>query len=140
MPSMEEKICSIKLVSGEEIVCSVLEIMEFETYTSVAIHNPLKITYRSSSRKNSANAEYKFSPWLVVDKSDLLELNLNKIITICEVEDIGILYDYKSQFKKKLMPKPVRQFKKEMGFIGTVDDFRKILEKLYKGDSYKADQ
>ena len=134
-----EKICSIKLVSGEEIVCSVLEIMEFDTYTSVAIHNPLKISFRNSSRKNSAKAEYKFSPWLVVDKSDLMELNLNKIITICEVEDFDILYDYKSQFKQKLMPKPIRQFKKEMGFVGSVEDFRKTLEKLYKGDSYKRD-
>ena len=43
-----------------------------------------------------------------------MELNLNKIITICEVEDYEILYEYKRQFQKKLTPKPTRSFKKEM--------------------------
>ena len=134
-----EKICSIKLVSGEEIVCNVLEIMEFDNHISVAIHNPLKISYRASSRKGSSEFNYKFSPWLVVDKSDLMELNLNKIITICEVEDYEILYEYKRQFQQKLSPKPTRSFKKEMGFVGSVDDYRKTLEKIYKSDSYNRD-
>lgn len=134
-----EKICSIKLVSGEEIVCNVIEIMEFENHTSVAIQNPLKITYRSSSRKNTIGSEYKFSPWLVVDKSDLLELNLNKIITVCEVDNYEILSEYKRRFQKKLRPNPTRNIKKEMGFVGSVDDFRKTLEKIYKEDSYDRD-
>lgn len=134
-----EKICSIKLVTGEELVCSVIEIMEFDSHTSVAIHNPLKITHRSSSRKTDSDILFKFSPWLVVDKSDIHEINLNKIITICEVTDYDILYEYHKRFQKKLKPKPVREFKKDLGFIGSVEDFRKKLEKLYKADSYDRD-
>lgn len=134
-----EKICSIKLVTGEEIVCEVIEIMEFDSHTSVAIHNPLKITHRSSSRKSSNDLSFKFSPWLVVDKSDIHEINLNKIITICEVKDYEVLLEYRKQFKKKLKPKPVRNFKKQMGFVGSTEDFRKTLEKLYEGDSYNRE-
>ena len=134
-----EKICSIKLVSGEEIVCNVIEIMEFGTHTSVAIHNPVKISHRSSTRKSSNEFPYKFSEWLVVDKSDLLEINLNKIMTICEVEDFDVLFEYNRYFQKKLKPKPVRQFKKQMGFVGSVEECRKALEKLYKDESYDRD-
>lgn len=134
-----EKICSIKLITGEEIVCEVIEIMDFDSHTSVAIHNPIKITHRTSSRKSSTDLSFKFSPWLVVDKSDIHEINLNKIITICEVKDYEILYEYKRQFQKKLKPKPVRNFKKKMGFVGSTEEFRKTLEKLYEGDSYNRE-
>lgn len=134
-----EKICSIKLVTGEEIVCSVIEIIESDNHTSVAIYNPLKIALRTSVRKGSTKLEYKFSPWLIVDQSDLLEINLNKIITVCEVKDYEILYEYNKQFQKKLNPKPTRNFKKEMGFIGSVEKFRSELERLYRKDSYEKD-
>ena len=134
-----EKICSIKLVTGEELVCDVIEIIDSNKHTSVAIYNPLVITHRASSRKSSTDIAFKFSPWLVVDKSDIHEINLNKIITICEVKDYEILYEYKRQFKKKLKPKPIRNFKKQMGFVGSTEDYRKTLEKLYRGDSYNRE-
>ena len=134
-----EKICSIKLISGEEIVCSVIEIIEGSSFTSVAIYNPVKIVLQQASRKSTADFTFKFCPWLIVDKSDLLEINLNKIITICEVTDTDILFEYKKLFQKKLNPKPTRQFKRELGFVGSVEDFRKTLEKLYKSDPHTKD-
>lgn len=134
-----EKICSIKLVSGEEIVCTVIEVLDFDSHTSVAIYNPLKITQRSSSRKSPNDILFKFSPWLIVDKSDIHEINLNKIITICEVLDYEIIYEYNREFQKQLNSTPVRNFKRQLGFIGSTEDYKKILEKLYRGDSYKKE-
>ena len=134
-----EKICSIKLVTGEELVCTVIEIVDCTSHTSVAIYNPLKISVRSTTRKTLNDVSFKFSPWLIVDKSDIHEINLNKIITICEVLDHEILFEYNKFFQKKLIDKPTRNFKKELGFIGSVDDYKKSLEKLYRGDSYKKE-
>lgn len=134
-----EKICSIKLVTGEELVCTVIEIVESTSHTSVAIYNPLKITTRSTTRKSTTDVSFKFSPWLIVDKSDIHEINLNKIITICEVLDYEIIYEYKKQFQKQLDSAPVRNFKRQMGFVGSTEDYKKILEKLYRGDSYEKE-
>lgn len=134
-----EKICSIKLVTGEELVCTVIEIIDNDSHTSVAIYNPLKISIRSTTRKSTSNILYKFSPWLIVDKSDIHEINLNKIITICEVFDLEILYEYNKFFQKQLKEKPSRNSKKQLGFVGSVDDYKKSLEKLYRGDSYEKE-
>lgn len=134
-----EKICSIKLVTGEELVCTVIEIIDNDSHTSVAIYNPLKISIRSTTRKSTNNILYKFSPWLIVDKSDIHEINLNKIITICEVFDLEILYEYNKFFQKQLKEKPSRNSKKQLGFVGSVDDYKKSLEKLYRGDSYEKE-
>ena len=134
-----EKICSIKLVTGEEIVCTVIEIIDSGSHTSVAIYNPLKISIRSNTRKSVSDTSYKFSPWLIVDKSDIHEINLNKIITICEVIDFEILYEYNKYFQKKLKGKPSKNFKKQLGFIGSVEECKKSLEKLYRGDSYERE-
>ena len=134
-----EKICSIKLVTGEELVCTVIEIVESTSHTSVAIYNPLKISIRSSTRKTTNEVSYKFSNWLIVDKSDIDEINLNKIITICEVLDYKVLFEYNKFFQKQLKQKPEKDHKKELGFIGSVEEYKKSLEKLYRGDSYKKE-
>ena len=84
-----EKICSIKLVTGEELVCSVIEIMEFDSHTSVAIHNPLKITHRSSSRKTDSDILFKFSEEVSLISDTYINFSYYK----CGAGEKGCLYD-----------------------------------------------
>lgn len=133
-------IASIKLVTGEEIICCLLDIVEEGRYTSVLIENPMLLS-RVSSRRNGGNT-YKISPWLIVDNSDrtYYELNIDKIIITTVVNDKKVLTPYKNYLNSKLIIKPepyVRKLNSKPGYVGTVDEYRITLEHIYNMDSYE---
>ena len=133
-------IASIKLVTGEELVCVLVDIVENGRYTSVLIEKPMLLS-RTNGRR-SAKKSYKLSSWLIVDDPhrDYYELNIDKIIITTVVSNKEILDDYKKCFIPKLKARPkhvANQLESELGYIGTVDEYRKKLEDIYNNDSYR---
>ncbi len=132
------KIASIKLVSGEEIICMLLGIEKDGSYTILSFTNPLRIQLRDRRR----NKRYSLEPWLCLKNDTIHCIDVTKIITVNEIVDEDVLSDYNSYYKKKinLMPKPKRSIRttNKIGYVGNTNDFKDVLEKLYKDtDSYE---
>jgi hypothetical protein len=132
------KIASIKLVSGEEIICMLLGIENDGSYTVLSFTNPLRIQLRDRRR----NKRYSLEPWLCLKNDSIHCIDVTKIITVNEIVDEDVLSDYNSYYKKKinLMPKPKRSIRttNKIGYVGNTNDFKDVLEKLYNDtDSYE---
>ena len=134
----DKKIASIKLVSGEEVVCTLLSIEKDGNYTILSFTNPLRIQLRDRRR----NKRYSLEPWLCLKNDTIHCIDVTKIITVNEIADENVLNDYNSYYRKKinLMPKPKREIStsNKIGYVGNTKDFKDVLEKLYRDtDSYE---
>jgi len=134
----DKKIASIKLVSGEEVVCTLLSIEKDGSYTILSFTNPLRIQLRDRRR----NKRYSLEPWLCLKNDTIHCIDVTKIITVNEITDENVLNDYNSYYRKKinLMPKPKREIStsNKIGYVGNTKDFKDVLEKLYRDtDSYE---
>jgi len=133
------RLASIKLISGEEILAEIVDYIEEEDFSSILIKNPIKVEL-SSIRKS--RKEYKFSPWILLNKTEIHEINIKNIIGMSSVKETEIVEEYGSYFSKKLNPGPKlkqkiprhEEFKDEYGYVGSVKEFRERLERLYKMD------
>ena len=123
----EKKVASIKLVSGEEIICTLLSISKDGPYTIVTIKDPVRIDIRDRRR----NKSYTLTDWLMFRNDGMHDIEVSKIITVNQIDDIELLHSYDNYFKNALnAPKP--RASKKIGFLGNVNDYKKTLEKIYK--------
>ncbi len=134
----DHKIASLKLISGEELICTLLNLEQGEEYTTVSFKDPLRISFQDRRKTK----KYSLEPWLCLKNDMIHTLDITKILIVYEITDIDILNDYAEFFdrKVKLSAKPKRKFNSssKIGYIGNVNDFKNSLEKLYKDtDSYE---
>ena len=131
---MEElKIASLKLVTGEEIICGLMDMYKEGPYTTVVIKDPVRIERRDRRKRDS----YSLSNWLIIGNEGIHDIELSRIITVNLVDNDEILDRYKAFTRKKLTsPKP--RASKKIGFVGNINDYKKILNRLYKDtDAYE---
>ena len=133
----QDRIAAIKLITGEEIICNLLELETEGSYTTLTFSNPLRIQLRE--RRRSKN--YTLEPWLCIRNNSTHCIDITKIITVNVVDDTQVLSDYNAFFRRKLelKPKPkVVRSADNIGYVGNVNDFKNTLEKLYNDtDSYE---
>ncbi len=127
----DEFLASIKLVSGEEILSKVIV-----DYTSeeekVIIDNPV-ICHEVRSHGANIPMGYKFEPWMKMSDEDVFVLSLDKVITLSEIKDIGIIETYNHIVEngfKRMHP----ELNREMGYLNSVERARDIIRKLYDGE------
>jgi hypothetical protein len=124
----------IKLISGEEIF-SIVCPSEENGDTFLILNNP--VTIEVVVMKQIGMQGYKIDPWLKFADDDTFILNMDKVLTISEVRDeesIEMYNKYLNQQKNKNRKNPLTP---EMGYLDSVSEARKILEKLYKGQDIK---
>ena len=131
------KIASLKLISGEELICTLISIDDGDIYTTLSFSNPLRIQL-GDRRKNK---QYTLEPWLCLKNDTVHSIDITKIITVHEITDDEVLDEYVSYYRKKLnlIPKPRRAAAgiTKIGYVGNTEDFKSVLERLYKDvDSY----
>ena len=133
----QDRIAAVKLITGEEIICNLIELETEGSYTTLTFSNPLRIQLRE--RRRSKN--YTLEPWLCIKNNSIHCIDITKIITVNVVDDSQVLNDYNAFFRKKLelKPKPkVVRSADNIGYVGNVNDFKNTLEKLYNDtDSYE---
>lgn len=115
---------TIKLVSGEEIFCSVCPFFE-EEKTFLLLDNPVIIIPIQS--KSSKIVGYKVSPWINISDDEMHIIEMKNVITITEVNKPEIISIYQ-KFTKNTSKLEVT---KEMGLLSKVDEARSLLEKIY---------
>jgi hypothetical protein len=123
----------IKLISGEEIL-SLIMIDENNGDPIVILQNPITI----KMIQNSKGTFIKVKPWMELSDDDFFIIKYDKIITMTETKDNNMITIYNNYIEDDStvdLHKPggcVRPSNK-MGYISSVDDARKKLERIFKG-------
>ena len=124
----------IKLISGEEIF-SIVCPSEEDNATMLILNNP--VTIEVIVMKQIGMQGYKIDPWLKFADDDTFLLNMDKVLTISEVRDeelIEMYHKFLRQQKNKDSKNPLSE---EMGYLSSVSEARKKLEKLYRSQDIK---
>ena len=123
----------IKLVSGEEIL-SLVFVDENDGDPVLVLQNPVTM----KSYNNQHGMYLKVKPWIELSDDDFFIMKLDKIITLTETKDKRLLDIYNNYIKdddnidvynSSGQVKP----SSKMGYISSVEDARKSLERIFKG-------
>ena len=124
----------IKLISGEEIF-SIVCPSEEEGRTMLILNNP--VTIEVIVMKNVGMQGYKIDPWLKFADDDTFLLDMDRVLTISEVRDSDTIEMYHKFLRQKDNKNPKNNLTPEMGYLSSVSEARKRLEKLYKSQDIK---
>ena len=121
--------------TGEEVFAKVAA-SEEEDRTMLIVHNPITI---NEIKQRNGIVGYKVEPWLKTSSEDMYIINLNDVLTISESSDLEIIMIYQ-QFVKDSDKDKCNQatMSRQMGYLGKVDDTKKILEKIFKDNNTKS--
>ena len=121
----------IKLVSGEEIFSLILIDNFQDENTIIALQNP--VVMWSNTTPNGTFIKVK--PWMELTDEDIFMIHLDKVITMTESKDkklINLYNHYINEDVNLSKESGVMKPDYEMGYISTVDEARKKLEKVFK--------
>lgn len=119
---------TLKLISGEEIFAKVSPSFEKDK-TILLLSNPIVV----SNVQTRNGSGYKIEPWLKTTKEDMFIIDMEKVLTISESNDIEMITMYQSYIRKFYNLKNKKpNISKRMGYIGNVNDAKELLEKIYK--------
>ena len=120
----------IKLITGEELFSTIC-IDENDGDPIIMLQNPVIMKMLQNT-----NGQYvKIKPWLELPTDDMFLIKYDKIVTMTEISDEQMINFY----KKYLNESEECDFEfdgrvklnEKLGFITTVDDARKNLERIY---------
>jgi len=116
------------LKSGEEIFAKVAASDE-ENRVMLIVHHPITIN-EIKSKGNLVG--YKVEPWLKTSKDDLFVVNLEDVLTLNESNDMETIAMHESFSKQQdHIYNPERKLNRKMGYISTISEAKKSLEKLF---------
>lgn len=122
----------IKLISGEEIFSIVCPSEEDER-TMLILNNP--VTIEVIMMKQIGMQGYKIDPWLKFADDDTFLLSMDKVLTISEVRDPETIEMYHKFLRQQENKNSKNPLSAEMGYLSSVSEARKRLEKIYRGQS-----
>lgn len=125
----EEFYAVIKLISGEEIF-SLVTPSEENGRMLLILNNP--VTIETVIIKHMGMQGYKIDPWIKFADDDTFLLDMDKIVTISEVNDEDLLEMYGKFISQQNMKNNHPQLSAEMGYLSTVAEARIKFEKLYR--------
>ena len=127
----EEFYAILKLVSGEEIFSLIVVDNENDDDTVIVLQNPVIMW----SVVSPGGTFVKVKPWMELPDEDIFIIRLDKVITMTESNDKKLINLYNHYindeepiYKENGLMKP----NYEMGYISSVEEARKNLEKVFK--------
>ena len=132
----EDFYATIKLkYTGEEIFAKVAA-SEEEDRTMLVLSNPITIF---EIKQRGGIVGYKVEHWLKTSDEDMYIINLSDVLTISESKDVEIIMIYQ-QFVRDSAREKCSQaaMSRKMGYLGTVNDTKDLLEKIYKNNNTKS--
>jgi hypothetical protein len=123
----------VKLKTGEEVIAKVEIAAELDV---LSLDCPAMIGHSSFTRKPGVSV-LKIEPWIKTGREKTYIVEMNKVITTCEVHDKDVIKAYDKFVKayydsEDIIRKPKPKMTKEMGYIANVKDARKSLENIFK--------
>ena len=94
------------------------------------LHHPVIV---SEIKMKKGIIGYKVEPWLKTTREDMFVMNMDKVITMSESNDMEIILMYQNfvRHAKQEMGNE-ETLNRKMGYISNVHDAKELLEKLYK--------
>ena len=127
---MEEDFYAIiKLISGEEILSKVCPCDENDRIMLI-LDNP--ITMESITIRQLGISTIKVSPWLKFADDNMFIIDMEKIITMTEINDEDLIKMHQKFVREKNKKSNKSELTSKMGYLSSVADARISLEKLYK--------
>ena len=120
---------TIKFKNGEEIFAKVAA-SEEEDRTMLIVHTPVMV---SEVKVKGGLVGYKVEPWLKTSREDMFIINMDNILTLSESSDmemIGMYQNFLQDFR--IDSNTNTKLSRKMGYIATVNDAKKGLEKIFK--------
>ena len=121
----------IKLVSGEEIFSLILIDNFQDENTVIVLQKP--VVMWSNTTPNGTFIKVK--PWMELTDEDIFMIHLDKVITMTESKDKKLINLYNHYINEDNdLPRGDGVIKPdyEMGYISTVNEARKKLERVFK--------
>ena len=120
----------IKLITGEEIFAMIT--VEENDHGNPVILVQTPVTMKVFS--NGHGQYVKIKPWLELADEDMFIINYDRIITMTEVKNNEMVTFYKRYLEEDDLDFEIDgkvKLQEGMGFISTVEDARKNLEKIF---------
>ena len=122
----------VKLNTGEEVIAKIDVAPELDV---IALDCPAMIGHSSFTRKPGISV-IKIEPWIKTGRERTYIVEMNNIITTCEVSDKDVIKAYNRFVRAYYETEPPKEkpnpkMTKEMGYISNVKDARKSLEKIF---------
>ena len=110
---------TLKLNSGEEVFAKVAA-SEEEGRTMLILHHPVIVT---EIKMKKGIIGYKVEPWLKTTREDMFVMNMDKVITMSESNDMEIILMYQNfvRHSQKEMTNE-EPLNRKMGYISNVND------------------
>ena len=125
---------TLKFKNGEEIFAKVAA-SEEEARTMLLVHHPVTIV---EVKSRGGIVGYKVEPWLKTSSEDMFIINMDNVLTLSESNDIEMIMMYQSFVNDYTSDKNHQaSSSRKIGYLGTVNGTKEILEKIYKLDSNK---
>ena len=138
------QIVSMKLISGEEIICRALSINEDPEDGSFTftIQNPYVAEYNPRKRKSNCN----LTPWMLLTDQIEFDIDSTNVMVVAEVTNQGVLSEYERLVPTTILLDPPKRIlpgletevdtkENTSGYVGDTLLTRDLLEKIYKSDS-----
>ena len=120
---------TIKFKNGEEIYCKVAA-SEEEDRTMLIVHTPVMV---SEVKAKGGLVGYKVEPWLKTSREDMFIINMDNVLTLSEsfdMEMIGMYQNFLQDFRRDAQNNT--KLNRKMGYLATVKDAKKDLERIFK--------
>ena len=125
---------TLKFKNGEEVFARVAA-SEEETRTMLVIHNPVLV---SEIKGRNGIMGYKVEPWLKTTREDMFIVNMTDILTLSETSDLEMIMIHQNYVRDTNRDlNNHSRINRRMGYLASVNDTRKALEKIYKIDFKK---
>ena len=128
----EEFYAAIKMVSGEEVFSKVCPCEEQDRIILI-LDNP--VLMETITIRQLGMTALKVIPWMKLTDDTMFIVEMNRIITMTEVNDSSIIKVYQKYIRERNKISSKSQLSPNMGFISSIADARVSLEKLYKSNS-----
>lgn len=126
----DDFLASIKLRTGEEVISSVCASDE-DTGIILILDNPIVMKEHDTPLGTVVRVE----PWIKYSGETLHFVDMDDVITICEVTDEKIISVYDQYVKEVQFGSGKIKPTRKMGYISKLEEYRKDLEKLYKSSN-----
>ena len=128
----EDFYATVKFKSGEEVFAKVAA-SEEEGRTMLIVSNPIIV---KELKGRSGVVGYKVEPWLKTTTDDMFIINLSDVLTLSESSDIEMIMMYQDYIRTSDKENQNQaSLSRSMGYLGTVNDTKELLEKIFKKSS-----
>lgn len=122
---------TIKLTTGEEIISKIVVLDDNDNNTLLLEH---PVIMETIFIRQIGATTIKIQPWLKYADDSMCIIKMDKVITISEIKDLETINVYEKYLRKKDNISGKTKITPNMGYLCSISEARKSLEKLYRSN------